>query len=126
MAEGYDRSNNDTNGGGGSFANLTSNPANLQIESSYQGSQGVMMGGGNNAFFTVYAPGTDVQLKGGGSIFGAVLGKTLSTSGVVALHYDNPNSRLGWNRVGPPPVLGIWSVWGSFFLLPVPPPVIIP
>jgi len=95
--------------GGGSFTNLTSIPTNLRIESSYQGSQGVALGGGNNAFFTVYAPGTDVQLKGGGTIFGAVVGKTLSTSGVTMLHYDNANTRAGWT---------IWSIWGSFFGLP--------
>ena len=100
--------------GGGSFANLTSIPANLRIESSYTGSQGVAMGGGNNAYFTVYAPGTDVTLKGGGTIFGAVLGKTLSTSGVTALHYDNAPSPAGWT---------IWSIWASFVgLLPYTPP----
>ena len=96
--------------GGGSFANLTSIPTNLRIESSYTGNQGVALGGGNNAFFTLYAPGTDVQLKGGGTIFGAVVGKTLSTSGVTALHYDNAPTRAGWT---------IWSIWGSFFGLPI-------
>jgi len=95
--------------GGGSFANLTTIPTNLRIESNYAGSLGVTLGGGNNAFFTLYAPGTDVQLKGGGTIFGAVVGKTLSTSGVVALHYDNAPTRAGWT---------IWSIWGSFFGLP--------
>ena len=53
---------------------------------------------------------TDVQLKGGGTIFGAVVGKTLSTSGVTAMHYDNAPTRAGWT---------IWSIWGSFFNLPV-------
>jgi hypothetical protein len=88
---------------------MTSRPANLRIESSYTGSQGVAVGGGNFAFFTLYAPGTDVTLKGGGSIFGAVVGRTLSTSGVTALHYDNAPTRAGWT---------IWSIWGAFFGLP--------
>jgi hypothetical protein len=33
------------------------------------------------------------------------------------LHYDNAPTRDGWT---------IWSIWGAFFGLPVPPGVIIP
>ena len=93
---------------GGSFANLTAIPANLRIESSYTGNGGVVLGGNNNAYLTLYAPNTDVSLQGSMS-FGAVVGRTLTVSGSTALHYDNAPSSAGW---------AIWSAWGFYFGLP--------
>jgi hypothetical protein len=77
------------NAGGGSFANSTHVPTNLQIASSYAGSNGVSLNGGAEAFLTVYAPKTDVTISGNSSLFGAVLGKTLTVSGNPDLHYDS-------------------------------------
>ncbi len=103
--------------GGGSFANLTTIPANLRIESSYTGSQGVTLGGGNNAYFTLYAPGTDVTVEGWRNDLWRGRWKDVVDAGVVALHYDNADTRAGWT---------IWSIWGSFFNLPAGLPVVIP
>ena len=77
------------NAGGGSFANTTHVPANLQIASSYAGSNGASLNGGAEAFLTVYAPRTDVTVSGNSSLFGAVLGKTLTVSGTPDVHYDS-------------------------------------
>jgi hypothetical protein len=74
--------------GGGSFANTTGSPSNLKIASSYAGNGGVSLNGGAEAYLTVYAPTTDVTITGGSSLFGAVLGKTLTANGSPAVHYD--------------------------------------
>jgi len=106
------------NAGGGSFANATAKAANLRIESSYTGAGGVLLKGNNSSYLTLYAPRTDVSLQGG-TLFGAVVGRTLTVQGGTAAHYDNAATKLGWP---------IWSIWGSFYTpaLPVPPTIIIP
>jgi hypothetical protein len=94
---------------GGSFANLTAIPSNLRIESAYTGNGGVVLGGSNNSFLTVYAPTTDVSLQGG-NFFGAVLGRTLTVQGGTMVHNDNASDSTGW---------AIWTAWREFFRLPV-------
>ena len=42
---------------------------------------GVKLSGGSNAYLSVYAPRTSVELSGGSPVFGALLGKTLMISG---------------------------------------------
>jgi len=91
---------------GGSFANLTAIPANLRIESSYTGNGGVSLGGGNNSFFTLYAPHTDVTLQAG-TFFGEVLGRTLTVQGSTQVHYDNATTTAGWL---------LWKSWSHFYL----------
>src|SRR6266516_1048550 len=73
---------------GGSFANTTNRPANLQISTSYTGNNGVTLSGGTNAYLKVLAPGTSITLSGGSPIFGALVGKTLTVSGNSVIHYD--------------------------------------
>ena len=74
--------------GGGGFVNPTFLPSNLQISSSYTGKDGVKMSGGSNAYLSVYAPQTSVELSGGSPVYGALLGKTLVLSGGSIVHYD--------------------------------------
>ena len=74
--------------GGGSLVNQTHVPANLQIESSYAGADGVSSRGGTGAYITVYAPKTSITLSGKSPLYGAVLGKTVAASGGAAIHYD--------------------------------------
>ena len=76
------------NASGGSFANTTNRPANLQISTSYTGNNGVTLSGGTNAYLKVLAPGTSITLSGGSPIFGALVGKTLTVSGNSVIHYD--------------------------------------
>jgi hypothetical protein len=73
---------------GGTFANPTNVPANLQISSSYAGKDGVSLSGGSGAYLTVYAPKTGVTISGNAPLYGAVLGKTLTLSGNASVHYD--------------------------------------
>ena len=70
---------------GGRLANDTEIPGNLKI---------LMTGGtarltGNIDFHAViYAPNTDVTITGNGSLYGAVVGKTLDMRGTGDIHYD--------------------------------------
>ena len=70
---------------GGRLANDTGIPGNLKI---------LMTGGtarltGNIDFHAViYAPNTDVTITGTGSLYGAVVGKTLDMRGTGDVHYD--------------------------------------
>lgn len=44
--------------------------------------------GGANAAYAVYGPDTDITISGGGEIFGAVVGKTVTDTGGSKIHYD--------------------------------------
>ena len=91
-----------TTSGGASLNTAGKIPANLQIKSSYTGANGVSLNGGS-AYATVFAPRTSVSLGGGVQLFGAVLGKTLTFSGVGgAIHYDLQLVTV-WAEYFPPP-----------------------
>src|SRR4029077_15285279 len=83
---------------GGSLQNTSLIPLNLQVSSSYTGSNGVTVSGSSATDMTIYAPGTDVQITGGGPFYGALVGKTLTISGGSSLHQD----------------LALPDVWGVF------------
>jgi len=58
-------------------------------------SEHVNIGGNSQITASVYAPGHDVSVNGGGSnghVYGSIVGKTVTMTGVSNLHYDE---RLG-------------------------------
>jgi uncharacterized repeat protein (TIGR01451 family) len=73
---------------GGSLQNTSYNPANLQVTSSYTGSNGVTISGTSAAYIMIYAPGTDLTVSGGGPVYGSLVGKTLTVSGNSQIHQD--------------------------------------
>jgi hypothetical protein len=73
---------------GGSLQNTSQIPANLQVTSSYTGSNGVTVSGSSATYLSIYAPGTDVTVSGGGPLYGSLVGKTLTVSGNSAIHED--------------------------------------
>jgi hypothetical protein len=73
---------------GGSLANLSQIPSNLQVFSSYTGSNGVTVSGTSATYMAIYAPGTDVTVSGGSPFYGSLVGKTLTVSGNSAIHQD--------------------------------------
>lgn len=90
------------NASGGSLINLSYDPVNLQISTTYQGNNAVVLSGGSNAYALIYAPAGGVTLSGGSPLFGAVLGKTLVMSGDSKVHCDTT-----------PATLEAWSaMWG--------------
>src|SRR5262249_20247252 len=88
--------------GGATLGGSGNIPANLQIKSSYPGSNGVSLSGGSD-YAVVFAPRTNVMLGGGVQLYGAVLGQTLALSGVGgAIHYDTQLVTV-WAEFSPPP-----------------------
>jgi type II secretory pathway pseudopilin PulG len=63
--------------------------------------------GGSDAYFTVYAPDRDVGVGGGGDLYGAVIGKTVTINGGSRMHYDEALARQG--GTGVTAVAGAWA-----------------
>jgi hypothetical protein len=83
----------------GSFINNTGRiPGNFTLTSTYSGANGVIINGGS-AYLSIYAPKTPVTIGGGAQFYGAVLGKTLTSSGNAGFHYD----------------IQLITVWSSYF-----------
>jgi Tfp pilus assembly protein PilX len=74
--------------GGGSVANPSLNPANLQIQ--YAGTGAISIHGGTSAAAVLYAPNSAVTVNGAGSSwYGALITSTLTLNGNGAsVHYD--------------------------------------
>jgi len=61
-------------------------------------SRTVHLGGNGSITATVYAPNADVTINGGGSsghVFGSIVGKTVTMTGVTNLHYDEASGASG-------------------------------
>ena len=71
---------------GGTFANPSMNPADLQIQ--YAGSGLIKLAGSSAAAGLVYAPGARINFTGGADWYGAVIGQFVDDSGGTAIHYD--------------------------------------
>jgi len=75
-------------GGASNLNNTTGIPGNLQILSSYSGSNGVTLNNGANNLVMIYAPQTNVSISGVGTMFGGIVGKTIVISNSGKVHYD--------------------------------------
>jgi hypothetical protein len=73
--------------GKGQISNTTNLPSNLHIISSYSGTSGVAIAGGNHAAMTIVAPKTSATINGG-SFFGTLLAGTVSLTGAIQFHAD--------------------------------------
>jgi endonuclease G len=75
-------------GGASRLNNTTGIPGNLQILSSYSGTNGVRINNGADTHMMVYAPQTGVNISGMAPLFGGVVGKTISVVNSGAIHHD--------------------------------------
>ncbi len=73
--------------GSGQLVNKTNKDANLHIDTSFKGANGIAIAGNNHAYMTVVAPGTTVTVAGG-SYFGTLLAGTVKLTGKTAFHAD--------------------------------------
>lgn len=79
---------------GNGMVNSNNQPGDLQlygIQPASGSTQSVTLGGNGQISATVYAPGADVSVNGGGTnghVFGSIVGKTVTMTGVTNLHYD--------------------------------------
>ena len=61
-------------------------------------SEHVNVGGNSQITASIYAPGHDVTVNGGGTnghVYGSIVGKTVTMTGVSNLHYDESMSSKG-------------------------------
>jgi hypothetical protein len=94
----YFAGNVDVSGNG--ILNSNNQPLDLQLYGIDPGSstKHVSLGGNGQITAAVYAPGHDVTVNGGGTnghVFGSVVGKTVTMTGVTNLHYDEALSGGG-------------------------------
>jgi hypothetical protein len=68
--------------------NTTLIPSNLQILSSYNGSNGVTLGNSANVYAVIYAPNTGLNISGAVPVFGTFAGKAITIGNSGAIHYD--------------------------------------
>jgi hypothetical protein len=72
---------------GGTVTNSSNKSTNL-IFMAGPACANVKLTGGAQASYGLYAPDSDVTISGGGEIFGAVIGKTVTDTGGSEIHYD--------------------------------------
>jgi hypothetical protein len=95
----YFKGNVDVAGNG--ILNSNNQPSDLQlygIQPTDSNSYHVNLGGNGQIIAAVYAPNDDVTINGGGTnghVFGSVVGKTVTMTGVTNLHYDEHLGTLG-------------------------------
>jgi hypothetical protein len=85
---------------GGSLQNPSAIPFNLQVASSYTGSNGVTVSGTSATYLSIYAPGTDLTVSGGGPLYGALVCRALTVSGNSFVHEDLALPDI-WSVFGP-------------------------
>ncbi len=73
--------------GGGTVVNDSTQSTNL-IFMVGPAATTVKVTGGANAAYALYAPDSDVTVSGGGEIFGAIIGNTITSVGGAQIHYD--------------------------------------
>jgi hypothetical protein len=74
--------------GSSNLNNTTQIPSNLQILSSYSGSNGVTIGNSVSVYALIYSPNTGLNLSGAAPLFGTFAGKTITIGNSGAIHYD--------------------------------------
>jgi hypothetical protein len=75
-------------------------PADLLVTEYCRQNVDSVVSGTNATYMSIYAPGTDVTISGGGPLYGALVGKTLRVSGNSFVHQDLA-------------LPDIWSVFGT-------------
>jgi len=74
-------------GSSGGVVNTTGKAENLQIFS-LSSSQEIKLRGGTQVYMAVYAPNSTITFSGGGDIYGAMVGHTITDSNGTKVHYD--------------------------------------
>lgn len=73
--------------GQGEINNATQAAPNLRFYCSSD-VEDVVVTGGSQAAFALYAPSSDISVNGGGDVYGAIIGKSVTMNGGGAVHYD--------------------------------------
>ncbi|MGE5692905.1 MAG: PilX N-terminal domain-containing pilus assembly protein [Candidatus Zixiibacteriota bacterium] len=73
------------NAAGGTIANTSSKPENLQI---YSTGLTVDITGSATIYSSIYAPNAEIKVSGGGTVFGSLVGKSVKDAGNGTVHFD--------------------------------------
>lgn len=82
---------------GKSITNYTTIAGNFQIFGTDLCTS-VLVSGHSNSYYAVYTPNADISIVGTSTIWGSIVGKTVTVGGTAQLHYD----KALYNRPGPP------------------------
>src|SRR6266581_281540 len=74
--------------------------------------QGWTLSGGSGAYFSVYAPNHDITVSGSGDLYGAIVGRSLNSSGGSKVHYDEALTQLPSKNLVT--VSGSWAEVSAF------------
>ena len=93
--------------GGGGIVNTTLDPKRLII---YGGpdTKEVVLSGGAQSYFGVYAPAAAIEIKGNSELFGAIVGDSLKLNGTARIHFDKSMTTVNAGGSGS---LNITSRW---------------
>jgi hypothetical protein len=67
---------------------VAKSPVDLQIYSTYTGSNGISISNNAETYAAVYAPKTDINMSNNSGLYGAVVGKTATLDNNGSVHYD--------------------------------------
>ena len=73
------------NAAGGTIANTSSKPENLQI---YSTGLTIDITGSATIYSSIYAPNAEIKVSGGGTVFGSLVGKSVKDAGNGTVHFD--------------------------------------
>lgn len=78
----------------------------FSVYSDYSGADGIELSGASDLYAAIYAPLTDVKVRGSGQLFGSVLAKTVAATGAGGIHYDEAlgRAKVGNGNTGSSPV----------------------
>src|SRR5262249_55016463 len=86
---------------GNGMLNINNQPSDLElfgIQPNPNSTPTVSLGGNGQIIASVYAPNHGVSVNGGGTnghVFGSIVGKTVTMTGVTNLHYDEALASAG-------------------------------
>ena len=73
------------NAAGGTIANTSAKPENLQI---YSTGLTIDITGSATIYAAIYAPNAEIKVSGGGTVFGSLVGKSVKDAGNGTVHFD--------------------------------------
>lgn len=73
------------NAAGGTIANTSAKPANLQV---YSVGPTIDITGSSTIYAAIYAPNAAIKVSGGGTVYGSLVGKSIQDAGNGTVHFD--------------------------------------
>lgn len=92
---------------GGGIVNTTLDPKRLIIYGGPETKE-VVLSGGAQSYFGVYAPAAEIEIRGNSQLFGAIVGDSLKLNGTAQIHFDKSMTTVNGGGSGS---LNVTSRW---------------